>query len=238
MRFFRTITRPQAFTFDLDDTLYDNGPIIRRATQVLAEYLEEYHPRVASLSRQHWPSLRRAAIAEDPRLASDMSRLRQVILTRLATMADYSISEAQALANDGYQLFYDARSDFSLNKNVYSCLEKLSLYCPIVAITNGNVDLEKVGIAPLFSAVFQANIHAPMKPSPVMFNAALTTLDLPANQVLHVGDHLIKDVWAAHQVGMKTAWYACNRTMDISNEQVRSLPDMSLSSLEDLLNFF
>lgn len=237
MRFFRSIERPLAFTFDLDDTLYDNGPIIRRATQTLSDFLDQQHPDIAQLSKKHWRSLRRNAIASDPRLASDMSRLRQTILTELAVMAGYTAERATDVADQGYRLFYQARSDFSVDKNIYSCLKALSEHRPIVAITNGNVDLDAVGIGSLFSAIFQANIHAPMKPSPAMFNTALEVLDLPANRVLHVGDHLIKDVWAARNVGMRTAWYACNRRMDMNSEPIRLLPDLALSTLDDLLRF-
>ncbi|MDM7859171.1 HAD-IA family hydrolase [Alteromonas sp. ASW11-36] len=235
MLVFRQLQRPQAITFDLDDTLYDNGPIIRRATAKLQDYITTEHPAIAALVPSQWNPCRKAAIRQDPRLSSDMTRLRKAVLRRLGELAGYSAEQCEQLAESGYQVFYQARSDFSINENVYSLLSELVKHMPIVAITNGNVDLQQVGIGHLFSACYQANIHAPMKPSPVMFDRALVELGLPAERVLHVGDHLVKDVWAAHQVGMQSAWFACNREMNLRNEPCRILPTVQLCALNDLL---
>ncbi len=232
---YRALSKPSAFCFDLDDTLYDNGPIIRRATTRLNTYLAEQHPEIAVLAKRQWQSIRRETVAEDPRLASDMSRLRMIILAKLAAEIGYSTAQQQHVANEGYALFYQTRSDFKVDKNIYSLLEKLSESRPLVAITNGNVDLARVGIAGLFSCVLQANIDAPMKPSPFMFERALEHLKLPATSIMHVGDHLVKDVWAAHQLGFQTAWYACNREMQLQREPVRVLPSVQLATLTELL---
>lgn len=235
---FRRLQRPQAVTFDLDDTLYDNGPIIRRATAILQDYFAAEHPAIAALVPSHWYSCRKAAIEQDPRLSSDMTRLRKAVLQRLAELAGYSVEQGEQLAETGYQVFYRARSDFRIDKNIYSLLSELSNHVPIVAITNGNVDLQQVGIDHLFSACYQANIHAPMKPSPVMFERALAQLNLAAEEVLHVGDHLIKDVWAANKVGLQSAWYACNRPMNLRSESCRILPTVQLHTLNELLCLF
>lgn len=233
---YRPFSKPRALTFDLDDTLYDNGPIIRSATAKLATYLANNHPEVSLLAQRQWQAARRTAIHEDPRLASDMSQLRMIILARLAAQVGYSESQQKHIADEGYQVFYQARSHFSIDKNVYSLLETLARSCPLVAITNGNVDLNSVGIDGFFSCVLQANIDAPMKPSPFMFNQALQHLQMPAEDVMHIGDHLVKDIWAAHQLDFSTAWFACNRAMHIAKEPVRVLPSVQLSNLQQLLD--
>ena len=234
MRFYRPMNRPTAMTFDLDDTLYDNHPIIKEATRSLQTFIESEHPRVYPLVTTHWGTFRKAAIAKDPRLASDMSRLRITVLQQLAEQAGYSEPQCQSFADEGYRLFYQKRSQFRVSKTIHSLLDTLRQHIPLIAITNGNVDLKRVGIDGYFSACFQANINAPMKPSPVMFESALKVLKRPANEVLHVGDNLTKDVWAAHKLGFKTAWTACNRPMHLSREKVRLLPDVQLSDLTDL----
>ncbi len=75
MQFFRSINNVEAMTFDLDDTLYNNEPIIRRAEQALQAHIAEHHKHAAKLTSLDWLQLKRAAIAKDARLASDMGQL-------------------------------------------------------------------------------------------------------------------------------------------------------------------
>ena len=234
MIIYRPLTKPQALTFDLDDTLYDNWPIIRKAEQALLQFLQQHHPDIAKGGRSAWMTARSYCVAQDQRLSSDMTRLRKAVLTKLASDLGYSDSDKETLAEEGYEIFYHARSDFKINETVYSLLENLKQHCALVAITNGNVDLHRVGIAHLFDACFQASVQQPMKPHPHMFAAAIDHLDMPASQIMHVGDHLVKDIWGAHQVGMQTAWFAINRPMQLQSESARSLPSVVLNSLDEL----
>ena len=73
-----------------------------------------------------------------------------------------------------------------------------------------------------------------MKPSRHMFDEAVRLLDVPAEQILHVGDNLEKDVYGAVAAGMQSAWFACNRPMDIRTEAVRVLPHVELARLDEL----
>ena len=235
MILYRPLKTPKALTFDLDDTLYDNWPIIRNAELELTAFLEQHHPKILSLGKSGWRQARLFCITKDPRLASDMTQLRKAVLTKLASDVGYSYNQQKTLAEDGYSVFYSARSSFKVNETIYSLLESLKSICPLVAITNGNVDLERVGIARLFETSFQASVEQPMKPHPNMFNAAIEFLNMPASDILHIGDHLIKDVWGAHQRGMQTAWYAINRPMHLPNESATILPTVQLDSLNELL---
>lgn len=234
MIIYRPLKTPKALTFDLDDTLYDNWPIIRNAEVQLHQFLRENHPDIARLAKSEWQTTRQLCIAKDPRLGSDMTRLRKAVLTKLARDSGYTSSAQESVADDGYAVFYRARSSFKINETIYSLLESLSKKCRLVAITNGNVDLQQVGIADLFEISFQASIHHPMKPNASMFQAAIKHLNIPAAEIMHIGDHLIKDVWGAHQQGLQTAWYAINRTMQIQTESARVLPSVILNDLNEL----
>ena len=67
MQFFRSINSVGAMTFDLDDTLYNNEPIIRRAEQALQTHIAEYHQQAAKLTSLDWLQLKRAAIHKKTR---------------------------------------------------------------------------------------------------------------------------------------------------------------------------
>ena len=58
MQFFRPINKVKAMTFDLDDTLYNNEPIIRKAEKALQAHIAKHHPVAAKLSANHWFALK------------------------------------------------------------------------------------------------------------------------------------------------------------------------------------
>ena len=44
MHFYRRLKPIKAITFDLDDTLYDNYPVILKTTEESHRFLQAYHP--------------------------------------------------------------------------------------------------------------------------------------------------------------------------------------------------
>ena len=68
-----------------------------------------------------------------------------------------------------------------------------------------------------------------------MFVAAQFHLNIPAENILHVGDSLQKDIYGALKAGYQTAWYAEDRRMNMLNEKTHVLPHVQLSQLTQLL---
>jgi HAD superfamily hydrolase (TIGR01549 family) len=245
MQFFKPLNEVKAMTFDLDDTLYNNDPVIRQAEAALAAHLKTHHSEAAALSPRDWYLLKRAAINLDSRLASDMGQLRKVILTAaLSGKSAQTLSvelpsdaELNSAVDACFNCFYDARSDLTLDDEVHNVLKLLSANMPLVGITNGNVDADKIGITPYFDTILHASTTRPMKPAPDMFNEAAAILDIPAGNILHVGDNIIKDVLGAINARFQAAWFACNRPMALRNEPVSVLPHVSLSTLSELIHF-
>ena len=83
MRFFRPLPTIKAISFDLDDTLYDNHPIIMEAERGLKAILEAKFPHAAQYDRQSLNQIKRTLITNDPRLASDMGELRRQTLYQI-----------------------------------------------------------------------------------------------------------------------------------------------------------
>lgn len=245
MQFFRSINHIDAMTFDLDDTLYNNDPIIRRAEQALQAHIAQYHPEAAKLTSQDWLQLKRAAIAKDRRLGSDMGQLRRVVLT--AALSGTSADKLDVEVNNRGELseaveacfncFYDARSNFDLADDVHHVLKALSKKRPLIGITNGNVNAQKIGIEGYFETILHASTTRPMKPAREMFDEAAEHLDIAPKHILHVGDNLIKDVKGAINAGYQAAWFACNRQMKLANEPVSVLPHIALDNLNELTYF-
>ncbi|MCU7554728.1 HAD-IA family hydrolase [Alteromonas sp. ASW11-19] len=234
MRFYRPLGPIRAITFDLDDTLYDNGPVIRQAEQALTAFIGTHYPRAAALSAEDWHNIRHTLISETPALASDMGELRLRTLTQ-ALQNDVSGEALTQAASACFDCFYHARSELTLADDVHRTLDYLAQRVPLVGITNGNVDPKRIGIDSYFDTIFHASLTRPMKPARPLFDDAATHIDQPPAQILHVGDNLIKDVHGAINAGYQTAWFACNRPMQLPAERVSTLPHVQLDCLTELM---
>lgn len=235
MKFYGTWRPIKAMTFDLDDTLYDNLAYVLKAEQAMLQWLHAEFAETLQTDSAFWRKQRNLVLQANPVLANDMVRLRQAMLYKGLLALGIPEHQAKHGAERGFHAFDQARSDFQVTKPVLALLAQLAERIPLVAITNGNVNIQRVGLAPYFRQVYHANIHQRNKPHPDMFALALKHLALPAEQVLHVGDHLINDVWGAYQMGMPSAWYAADRNMNLQDEPVRTLPTVQLDSLSELL---
>lgn len=60
MHFYRPLRPLAALTFDLDDTLYDNRPVIRQTEQQSVAFLQSYHPGLNSFQSADFHRLRQS----------------------------------------------------------------------------------------------------------------------------------------------------------------------------------
>jgi FMN hydrolase / 5-amino-6-(5-phospho-D-ribitylamino)uracil phosphatase len=238
MILYRKIDKIQAISFDLDDTLYDNQPFIVEAEIQLRRFLHDFFPLTKNCDKDFWFKIKTQVLKQQPELKLDMGQLRRHTLYAGLSHVGYQDEQLVDGVEQCFQHFYFHRSNFKVEKTICSLLNELSLRVPLVAITNGNVNLEQIGISEYFQHSLHANLEQPMKPHPKMFGLACDYLNLPPRQILHVGDSLINDVYGAHRAGMRTAWYAHNRNMHLSKESTVLLPDIALHNLDELMLLF
>jgi len=193
----------KAITLDLDDTLWPSGPALAAAEERLHAWLEENAPAVAAaLPPPQFMQLRRALAAELPLIAHDFTALRHAAMTRALALH----GEDSALADAGLEVFLAARSEVELYPEVLEALERLSKRYRLVALSNGNADIERAGVGRFFCAEVNARSAGVAKPDSRIFHAACETVGLPPAQVLHVGDHPDFDVRGAARAGLRAAW--------------------------------
>ncbi|KAB2437818.1 5-amino-6-(5-phospho-D-ribitylamino)uracil phosphatase YigB, partial [Enterobacter hormaechei] len=60
MRFYRPLGQISALTFDLDDTLYDNRPVILRTEQESLAFVQNYHPALKVMQNKDFQQLRQS----------------------------------------------------------------------------------------------------------------------------------------------------------------------------------
>lgn len=234
MQFFRHLAPIQAMTFDLDDTLYDNRPIIRRVEADMVAWLHKHHPISATQTLRWWYEVKVAVATEDPWLPNDVTQWRFKQIERGLYLLGYQESQAKQAASDAIDEVLRLRSDFSVPQHSHQVLAQLASRLPLVAITNGNVDVEKIGLSSYFSLVLKAGPDGYAKPHSQLFNKAQAFLSVPAKHILHVGDHLISDVAGAKQSGFQACWYNDQGINVYQSRQVRVLPDVEINRLQDL----
>ncbi|MDH4450159.1 MAG: HAD family hydrolase [Rhodoferax sp.] len=194
----------RAITLDLDDTLWPVWPAIHRAEDLLHHWLLAHAPRAAALyADPHQRRMLRADTeAQWSAHAHDLSVLRRESI-RLALQR---AGEDTALAEPAFEVFFDARMQVELFEDAIPLLTALAARWPVVAVSNGNADVNRVGIGRYFAASVSARDAGVGKPDPKIFRAACDAVGVQPAQVLHIGDDAALDVLGALGVGMQTAW--------------------------------
>jgi 2-haloalkanoic acid dehalogenase type II len=192
-----------AITLDLDDTLWPMRPVLINAERALSEWLRLYAPRTADLlGTDARAKVRARVIADNPARAHDVSFLRRESLRIALQMA----GEDPAHAEPAFQVFFDARQRVTPFADVLPVLTRWAARYRLVAISNGNADLARIGLAAHFSERLAAHDFEFAKPDPRIFHEACRRIGVAPQQVLHVGDDLQLDVFAARNAGLQAAW--------------------------------
>ncbi len=197
-------SRVKALTLDLDDTLWPIWPTIARAEQVLADWLAQHAPATAALGadRQTLRAVREQLGRERPDLAHDLSALRRESIRGLLRRA----GDDPALAEPAFEVFFAERQRVELFEDALPALERLSARYPLVALSNGNADVHRVGIGAHFTAAISAREFGVAKPDPRIFHAAAAAAGVAPQAVLHIGDDAHLDGVGALNAGMQLAW--------------------------------
>ncbi len=221
--------RIRAITLDLDDTLWAIGPVIMRAEGKLWSWLGEHFPKITeAFSPEESYSLREEVMQNHREQSHDFRFLRRTVLEHMAQTVGYSCD----LVDDAFDVFDQARNEVEMFPDVLPALETLSRHFSLVAVTNGNADLERIGIRHLFHDVVTAVDVGVAKPAPPIFLEAVNRAGVCTEETLHVGDHPEIDIVGAQQAGLRTAWI--NRSGDGWPENVTP-PDAIVATMAELL---
>ena len=110
---------------------------------------------------------------------------------------------------------------------------------PMVLVSNfyGNINqvLKDAGIDGYFKDVIESAVVGVRKPNPAIFALGVCALDLPASQVLVVGDTYGKDIIPAHKLGCHTLWI---KGLQWEEKKVdESIPDGIIKKLSEMEGF-
>jgi len=224
--------RIRAITFDLDDTLWPIAPAMLLAEQHLHDWLGANCPRSAvAYPIEAMRLLRDRVAAGNPHLAHDFSEQRRLSLR--AALLPHGYDETHV--DGAFAAFYAGRNRVECYTDALPALDRLAARFPLAAITNGNADLDAIGLSRYFRFALRASDFGTAKPAAAIFHEACAQLGLAPADVLHVGDDPALDVVGARRAGLRSVWL--NRTATTWGELPEAShanPDLIVRDLAEL----
>jgi FMN hydrolase / 5-amino-6-(5-phospho-D-ribitylamino)uracil phosphatase len=224
----RALTDIRALAFDLDNTLWEVEPVLVRAEQRLIEWLRANWPRIPErFSLEEMRAARRQLALDQPERAHDFNYLRTASMARHARDCGYE----ETVGAEAFEVFFSARNEVDVYQDVRGALERLAKRFSLATLSNGNADLERIGLAELFSVSLNACAVGCAKPDPRSFQALVRALSVPAQEVAYVGDDPYIDIEGARRCGLRAIWM--NRQGVTWPETLRP-PDVTVADCTEL----
>ena len=223
---------PKAILFDLDDTLWPIAPVILQAEATLHQWLGQNAPRGADrFSLENLRPARLALLASEPEFHLDLGALRRAGLISAFEEAGEDIDKVeQAMVH-----FFAARNAVIPYDDVVPGLLRLKGRALIGSISNGNADLQAIGLAHHFHVSVAASQIGCAKPDPAIFHVACNALGVAPAEAVYVGDDVLLDVDGAQRAGLRAVWM--NRTDSGKHLEHGVTPDAIVRNFDELLDW-
>ncbi|WP_282040574.1 HAD family hydrolase [Halomonas alimentaria] len=206
----------EAITFDLDDTLWDNGGVMTRTEQghyawldaALAEQAAEASSGrfAARFPLETFVARRQALATAHPPRRGDFTWLRRRALAELLGEYGLANEHAEHWADRAMERFMALRHEVEPHPEVETLLEALGRRFRLACITNGNVEVTRLPLGRHFPVAVAAGELLAPKPDPRPFLLAMSRLGVHPARALHVGDSWEEDALPARRLGMRAAW--------------------------------
>ncbi|MFT6915175.1 MAG: HAD superfamily hydrolase (TIGR01549 family) [Motiliproteus sp.] len=197
----------KVISFDLDDTLWAVQPVIRQANLTLYRWLNSNAPRFTThYQLEDFDRLRDEVLRQQPEIAHSVTAIRLAVLQQGLSQSGYGVADAERLTQEAFAVFIEARNQVEFFQHAQQMLIELSAHYRLIALSNGNADLHRVGLGALFEFALSADQVGQAKPHPLMFEQLLARTGVTPEQVIHVGDHPEHDILGAQQCGLHTLW--------------------------------
>ena len=111
-------------------------------------------------------------------------------------------------------------------------LEELSAEYKLGVLTNGNADVNKLGIGHLFDFSISSMDVKSNKPHIAHFVKAHELSQVDFKNTLHVGDHPVNDIVGARELGINTMWFNLNNL----NWEIDDSPPIQFNKWSQFIN--
>lgn len=209
----------RAVLFDLDDTLFAYREYARAGLRSAADRLAE------KTGARYHEELERMYFEEG---------ITEGTFDRLLDRHDLSADLTQALVD----AYHDATSPLSPYPETERVLSELGDRYQLGLVTDGrggHAKLKRLDIEEYFDAVMVTPTVDATKGDPQVFETVLSTLSVPADSAVYVGDDPRFDFQVPNDLGMETIRVRRGRFADLEPDDEAQTPDLELDSLDELL---
>lgn len=225
----------ECVTLDLDDTLWPVTPTLKKAEQLLYDWIDEHYPKITNEYTLKELTAKRSLLAsEKPDLMHNVTKLRHYSLYGLAEEFAY---DAGKFADNAMSLFRYYRNLVEPFQDSEDVLKSLKQNYTLGAITNGNAQLHNIPIGQHFDFIVTAEEVGVRKPDAQMFLHASKCAQTEIENIVHVGDCPQSDVLGALNAGCKAIWFNNKRqvwpggqTPDYVVNILSELPDVLMTN--------
>ncbi|RKS87661.1 putative hydrolase of the HAD superfamily [Orbus hercynius] len=236
MHVYRSLNPIKALTFDLDDTLYDNGPYLAQAVDQMMAAITQVDG-LNNVQLAQYNQVKQGILTEQPDIYHDVFTWRAESIRQLLRLNGIKDSTmVEKITDQAMDHFVFWRNKVVVPKASLDVLAGLAEKYPLAVITNGNADIEKIGLAPYFQFSLRGGADGLSKPYPDMFQLATSKFGIAADNIMHVGDHLEADVQGAINGGMQACWINLAKVDIYQHTQARVLPHIEINQLSELNN--
>jgi putative hydrolase of the HAD superfamily len=224
--------------FDLDDTLHDDTAAYQEAARLVAQEIARLHAIDPA-------ALLNAYIAEAQAFWKKLS-VEHLTAGITDTRAQLWADALHAVGIDDVALAQRCAADYTrfradvleLSPGALECIEALRARgCKLGIVTNGFAEthhdkIARLGLTPLFDALFIADEMGMVKPDPAVFRHACEVLGSVPERTAMVGDRYDRDIAGAKRSGLFTVLIDVHA---IPIPDGAPLPDVVVRTIADVL---
>lgn len=168
----------------------------------------------------------RRTLEEKIRLQFEHLQLQGLVAATGFSLANNRAKVVEVLYNDVVRTVAESKE----------VLLKLKESYPLVLVSNfyGNIGvvLQEFGLDGIFKEIIESAVVKVRKPDPRIYQLGVEALQLPAENIVVVGDSYTKDIVPAHSIGCKTVWIKGESWTP--DEQEQGVADRVITSLKEL----
>ena len=195
MKFYNLPEHPQAFIFDIDSTLYTNS----------AYAFEQVDCQVREFARQRGITADQARkmVADYRRKFAAENNGRKISLGN--TLLAFGVPIEQSV--EWRRKLLEPADFLSKDEKLISALSSLSAKFKLICVTNNPVlparkTLDAIGVSSFFNEIVGLDSCFKSKPALEPFQKACQILNVPASQIIAVGDRYDMDISLPLEMGM------------------------------------
>ncbi|MGI9346035.1 MAG: HAD-IA family hydrolase [Gammaproteobacteria bacterium] len=202
-------SRIKTVTFDLDDTFWDLYPVMMRAEAQVLQFTEQEVPQVTPVlkDKEHALRVRQQLLDETPELALDVNQWRLQYYRVQLEHAGFQGSQSLDMAHKLWEVYCHGRNQVELFAGVEQVLQMLKGHKVLGTLTNGNADLQRIGLSAYFNFSLDPSQVGSQKPDSKMFTMAGDKAQCAMEEILHIGDDPVRDVDGARNAGAQALWF-------------------------------